>query len=168
MSLDHDPRSDYRGRVTVDVDGYVPNFELTAIRAYYNLARHAEEVEVAISSSGEGVHLTGWFAEHVDFPTRLKMRRALCDDANRVQFDLERFMNGIYTDVLWTEKDRQHSPEHAPENRPGKDRSFGDIHDALDAIRMNTTTDADRMNRLANHGHRGEPSLAAYAGGWDA
>ena len=164
VSLDRDP-SEYRGRVTVDVDGYVSGFELTATRAYYNLARRADEVEVHVSSSGEGVHLVGWFREHIDFPTRLKMRRALCDDQNRIQFDLERFMNGIYTDVLWTQKDREHSPENAPEERPGKDRSFSDIHDALDHIKMNTTTDADRMNRLANYGHKGEPSLAAVAHG---
>jgi len=162
-----DPRSEYGGRVTVDVDGYVGGFELTAIRAYYNLARIAEHVEVHISSSGEGVHLVGWLSERCDFPSRLKLRRQLCDDQNRIQFDLERFMNGIYTDVLWTQKDREHSPENAPEERPGKDRSFDDIHRALDHIRMNTTTDADRMNRLANHGHRGEPSLAHAAGGWD-
>ena len=162
-----DPRSEYGGRVTVDVDGYVSGFELTAIRAYYNLARIAEHVEVHISSSGEGVHLVGWLSERCDFPSRLKLRRQLCDDTNRIQFDLERFMNAIYTDVLWTQKDRQHSPENAPEERPGKDRSFDDIHRALDHIRMSTTTDAARMSRLANHGHRGEPSLAHAAGGWD-
>lgn len=162
-----DPRSEYCGRVTVDVDGYVGGFELTAIRAYYNLARIAEHVEVHISSSGEGVHLVGWLSERCDFPSRLKLRRQLCDDTNRIQFDLERFMNGVYTDVLWTEKDRQPGPESAPEDRPGKDRCFGDIHRALDHIRMRTTTDADRMKRLANHGHRGEPSLAHAAGGWD-
>jgi len=162
-----DPRSEYGGRVTVDVDGYVGGFELTAIRAYYNLARIAEHVEVHISSSGEGVHLVGWLSERCDFPSRLKLRRQLCDDTNRIQFDLERFMNGVYTDVLWTQKDRQHSPENSPEDRPGKDRSFDDIHRALDHIRMSTTTDAARMSRLANHGHRGEPSLAHAAGGWD-
>lgn len=163
-----DPREEYAGRVTVDVDGYVGGFELTALRAYYNLARIAEHVEVHVSSSGEGVHLVGWLAEDCDFPTRIKLRRQLCDDANRVKFDMERFLNGVYTDVLWTEKDRQHGPESTPEERPGKDRSFSDIHAALDHIRMNTTTDAERMNRLANEGHRGAPDLAHAAGGWDA
>jgi len=162
-----DPRESYRGRVTVDIDGYVGNFELVAVRAYYNLARLADEVEVHISSSGEGIHLIGWFSEECDFPTRLKLRRTLGDDQNRLQFDLERFMAGVYTGVLWSQKDRRDSPENAPENRPGKDRDFADIHDALRHINMSTTTDHDGLKRLADRGHKGAPELAHHAGRWE-
>lgn len=152
-------RDDYRGRVTVDIDGYVPNWRLTAIRSYYNLSRLADDVEVHISSSGRGLHLIGWFRDEQDFPTRLRLRRSLNDDPNRIKMDLERYMNDVYTGVLWSEKSDRESV---------KDRSFGDIHDAIRHMDMTNTDDADRMQSLAEHGHKGAPDLSHYAGGWDA
>lgn len=160
---DDDPDR-FRGRVTIDLDGYLPNFEMAAIRAYHNLADVADRVDVDISSSGQGIHLTGWFEQRITFAERVTMRRTFGDDGRRVEFDVERHLNGVYNGVLWSEKHRDTGAETAPEHRPGKDRDFDDIHDALTHMQMTSSDPHDKMQRLAEHGHRAEPSLARRAG----
>jgi hypothetical protein len=165
-SVDLDPVDpEHVGRVTVDIDGYVDDFEQTATRAYYNLDHVADETEVHVSSGGEGIHIVGWFKRSVSVPERIHMRRSLGDDQKRIAIDIERAMNGVYTGVLWSDKTHNSGPEESPEYRPGKDRDFRDIHDALAHIRVTTTDDAERMARLAEHGHKRAPALAGRAYG---
>jgi hypothetical protein len=158
----------YAGRVTVDIDGYTPGFETVATRAYYNLADAAAEVEVHISSSGEGIHLVGWFEDDLGLADRLKLRRYLSDDPNRIRIDIERARNGVYTGVLWSEKNANTGPtrDDSKATETGrKDRSFADIHAALRHMEMTNTDPADRVQRLAEHGHKGAPELARHARG---
>lgn len=158
--------TDHSGRVTVDIDGYESNFELLATRAYHNLDHMADSVDVHISSSGEGIHLVGWFEQAVDLPDRIKMRRMLRDDKNRIRIDVERAMNGIYTGVLWSEKHSNVGPTRDPE-KPSehgrKDRDFADVHDALEHMRMTNSDPSEQMQRLAEYGHKRQPELARRA-----
>jgi hypothetical protein len=149
----------YHGRVTVDLDGYTGRFRFKAIRAYHQLQRDADAVDVHISSSGEGLHLVGWFKDQLTFSERIDYRRQLGDDPKRVQIDIERARNGVYTGVLWSRKS----------SNPGgvKDRDFADIYDALDHMDATNRSDADRMRSLANGGHKAEPSLAHASHGGD-
>ena len=158
--------SDYNGRVTVDIDGYAPAFETRATRAYYNLKDLAADVEVHISSSGEGVHLVGWFEREIPLAEQLELRRTLLDDPNRIQIDIERAKNGVYTGVLWSEKHSNTGPTRESEKATEsgrKDRSFRDIHDALRHMKQTNSDPHDRMQRLAEHGHKGAPDLARKA-----
>ncbi len=146
-----------RGRVTIDLDGYADRFRFKAIRAYHALQRRAERVEVSISSSGEGLHLVAWFDRSLSFAEKLNIRRELGDDGKRIQIDRERARHGVYTGVLWSRKS----------SNPGgrKDRDFADVYAALDHMDATNRSDAERMNRLANGGHKAEPSMARAAHG---
>lgn len=117
----------YASRVTIDIDGYVDSFEMVAVRAYHNLDRIADEVEVRVSQSGEGIHLVGWFAERLDDDQKFTIRRNLGDDANRIKLDEMRGAVGHTTNVLWDD-----------------DGDFSDIYDALDHIGK-TTTDPQQV-----------------------
>jgi hypothetical protein len=130
----------YQSRVTFDIDGYIPNFELTAQRAYYGLARYADDVEVRISSGGEGIHLVGWFEDRLTDTQKRKLRRTLGDDAKREELDIRRWQYGQTHDVLWTEKHGNHA-----------DDDFDHIEDALAAIRM-SEPDFERLKRNLHDG----------------
>lgn len=143
---------EYQGRVTVDLDGYAPRMRLRAIQAYHALDRAAERVAVAVSSSGEGLHLVGYFAEPVTFGERIKLRRTLGDDPKRIQIDIERALNGVYTGVLWSEKSESGE----------KVREFADVYDALDWMDGGDDLDPERVARYAVDGHKAEPSLARH------
>ena len=161
-----DDRPDYEARVTVDLDGYIEDFDLKAIRAYHALDRLAVDVDVAISSSGEGLHLVGYVDDALDWDDRERLRRHLGDDANRIEIDRERHRQGVYTGVLWDEKEVLAGPERAPEDRPGKQRGFRDVYDALDTIDAQQRDPFEDVQALANDGHKGAPRLAAHAGRW--
>ena len=145
-------------RVTLDFDRYAPRFALNAIRAYHALESDADEVEVAVSSSGRGVHLTGLYGHLLDDDEKEQLRRTLADDPNRIHMDTERGAIGHTTDVFWHEKDG---------NDGQRQTGFATIYDALDHIYETERTDEQRMNALANHGHKAisrpdcpRPSLA--------
>lgn len=121
-------------RVTVDLDGYIPQFHLTAIRSYHTLKHIADEVEVRVSSSGTGIHLIGWFDEYVDDERKEKLRRHLSDDANRVRLDSERAEYGHTTNVLWE-----------------PDSEWDDIYGALEHI----TTQTPMQERFKESVQRG-------------
>lgn len=142
----------HEGRVTLDIDGYKSDMRLTAIGAYHQLDRLADDVDVAISSGGSGLHIVGWFCDPLTFGERIKMRRTLGDDCNRIKIDIERAVNGIYTGVLWSEKS----------DGGTKQRGFADVYDALDALDGGERLVSDRVQNYANHGHKAEPSLAPY------
>jgi hypothetical protein len=110
-------------RVTLDIDGHVHSFELRAVRAYYALQQWADEVDVSISSSGEGIHLIGWFSERLDDEQKRRIRRNLGDDPNRIRLDRMRGQVGHTRNVLWTRKQGKQP-----------DEDFDDIHAALEAI----------------------------------
>lgn len=111
-------------RVTVDIDSYHYDFELKAIRAYYNAqAAGAVDVDVRISSSGRGIHIIAWFSEILTHHQKMRLREALGDDPNRVRMDEIRGNAGHTTEVLWTQKGGR-------ENETG----FSDIWHALETI----------------------------------
>jgi hypothetical protein len=113
----------YPSRVTLDIDGHIPNFELRAIRAWHALERVAAETSVSISASGTGLHLQGWFSERLSASEKERIRRNLGDDPNRIELDRVRGEVGHTTNVLWTQKDGQEP-----------DDDFETVYDALDAI----------------------------------
>lgn len=163
MSSSSDPRGgasgsgerdhrEHRARVTVDLDGYAPRFRYKALSAYHALERWADDVEVAVSSSGNGLHLVGWFLEPLEFAEEVRLRRLLGDDPKRVEIDIERALNGIYTGVLWSEK-----PESG-----SKQRGFADVYDALEAIEGSGLS-VDRVKAYANRGHKAAPEVARLA-----
>jgi hypothetical protein len=108
-----------QSRVTIDIDGYVENPELTAIRAYHGLEQRADEVEVRVSSGGEGIHLIGWFHNRLTDAQKSVIRRTLGDDRKRVALDEFRGEVGHTTNVLW-------EPE----------AEFENVYDALDHISL--------------------------------
>lgn len=114
-----------QSRVTIDLDAYVPQMELKAIRAYHTLEREADDVEVRISSGGEGIHIIGWFSERLSEGAQKTLRRMLNDDTNRTRLDtLEGWhRERAVSNVLWTEK-----------GGDTPDMDFDSIYTALDHI----------------------------------
>jgi len=145
--------SRHRGRVTLDFDGYADRMRLRAIEAYHALDRFADDVDVAISSGGEGLHIVGWFEQPLTFAEKIKLRRTLGDDSNRIKIDIERAMNDVYTGVLWSSKS----------DGGTKQRGFADVYDALDSLGGGEELSADRVQRYADRGHASEPSIARLA-----
>lgn len=107
----------------MDVDAH-GDWELRAIRAWYALERCCEKTDVRISSSGRGLHLIGWTTDDLDLDDRLRIRRWLADDQNRVRMDAERGGIGHTTDVLWSAKSGSGEA----------DEDYTDLWDALDHI----------------------------------
>lgn len=140
-------------RITVDLDAkhHPPaEFRLKATRTWHNLQHVAEVVEVHVSSSGKGLHFVAWLTERLEFYEQVQLRREMGDDPRRVEMDVERWLNGLYTQVLFSRKD----------SRPfEKERGFRDVYDALDFIDARRD-DHDRMRAVANEGHKGDPELA--------
>lgn len=155
MSDDEQPER--KGRVTIDLDGKDypwPQFRLKAISIWHNLDDVCTDVECHVSSSGKGLHFVGWLDEELPFYEEVALRRLHGDDPRRIDMDIQRWRQGLYTGVLFEEKsDREH----------GKERRFVDVYDALDHI-ATLRDDGDRMNRLANQGHKGAPGLARRSG----
>ena len=149
----------FEQRVTIDFDGEKQTgqvgFRTEATRIWHNLNRAAEWVEVHVSTGQEGLHFVAWFEDALDFEGQLRIRRQNGDDPRRTDMDRQRYeqLDGRFTDVLFHQKGDRENP---------KERRFSDVYDALDYI-MARRDDADRMNRLANHGHKAEPSLARRA-----
>lgn len=90
-----------RSRVTIDIDGYIPNFRMKALAAYYGMRREADEVEVRVSSSRTGIHIVGWFDEYISDERKDALRRELADDDKRLLLDHIRGKEGHTTNVLW-------------------------------------------------------------------
>jgi len=112
----------YESRVTIDVDGH-GRWEIRALRAYYDLLRWCDRVDVRISSSGDGLHLIGWTTDSLTLDERLDIRRYLSDDRHRVRMDEKRGEVGHTTGVCWTEKRGR-----------AADTDFDDIEAALSHI----------------------------------
>jgi hypothetical protein len=112
-------------RVTIDIDPYVDNWELKAIRAWHALDRAADRVEVRISSSGAGLHIIGKFQQPLTDGQKDRMRRNLCDDPDRIFLDAQRDRVDHSTQVLWTTK---------PSGTI--DTDFDSVYQALDHIKM--------------------------------
>lgn len=112
-------------RVTLDLDGHVPAFRLQAIRAYHGLERAADEVEVRVSSSGQGLHIIGWFSERLSDAEKDALRRSLGDDPRRTELDSlpTWHRSRAVSNVCWTRKGGE-TPE----------MDFDDVYDALDYI----------------------------------
>lgn len=151
MSAAQDPPGESRITVDLDAKDYSASaFRFRAVRTWHNLQREAVEVDVHVSSSGLGLHFVAWFEDALAFHEQIALRRQAGDDPRRVDMDTERWLNGLYTDVLFEEKD----------DRPhDKERRFRDVYDALDWI-DNQRKDARRIKRLATDGHKGAPDLS--------
>jgi hypothetical protein len=134
----------YQSRVTVDIDSHHLDWRLRAVRAYYELARTADEVDIRISSSGEGLHLIGWFSSRLAAEGKTRLRRHLADDSNRVRLDELRGGVGHTTNVCWTSKYVDSDPQHA-------DGDFADVWDALDHIEVEDTPER-RLKRALEAG----------------
>jgi hypothetical protein len=139
-------------KVTIDIDPYPAAWEINALRAYYGLQRLYGEVEVAISSSGKGIHLTAWTDADPGEVDHKEIRRNLCDDPNRIFLDKMRGKHGLETQVLWTGKS----------NREGEKERYVDcIHQAIRAVKSELRgSEYDQMRRLANRGHKGAPHIS--------
>lgn len=155
---------DFTSRVTVDIDGDIRGFEMVAIRTYHNLSREVETVDIHVSSSGTGLHLIGYTDRDLSKEERITLRRALNDDRARIAFDIGRAVQGLPIGVLWDEKTQAFGKGMAP--RVGtKDRDFSNIHDALDHITRTNRDPYERVQSLAEKGHKGAPELARKARG---
>jgi hypothetical protein len=123
-------------RVTLDIDAG-PSFALRARKAYHGLRDAADEVEVRVSSSGEGLHLVGWFSDRLDDDQKERLRRTLGDDAKRIDMDemptwrRERSVNN----VLWAEKGTNDTAAISGE--------YDTLSDALAAVQMRAERDAE-------------------------
>jgi hypothetical protein len=154
---DHTPLVErFMQRVTVDLDGTdYPTFQafrLRATRIWHNLQDAADRVDVHVSTGQEGLHFVAWFEADVPFHDQIRLRREHGDDPRRIDMDCQRWLQlgGRFSDVLFHSKgDRENV----------KERRFRDVYDALDYIEARRD-DGDRMNRLANAGHKGDPELA--------
>jgi hypothetical protein len=155
-SSSRDELEDREGRITIDLDAKdysASQFRLKATQIWHNLKDDASDVEVHVSSSGLGLHFVAWFDESLQFYEEVVLRRQHCDDPRRIDMDVQRWLQGLYTGVLFEEKsNRAHE----------KERRFRDIYDALDWI-DNQRDDASRIQRLAQDGHKGAPDLAPRA-----
>jgi len=151
------PDRDYGSRITVDLDGdkYSPHqFDLKAVRIWHNLQHSADHVDVHVSSSGLGMHFVAWFDQDLQFAEEVALRRANGDDPRRIWMDCQRWLNGLYTDVLFEEKDTREFD---------KERGYASVYDALSFIDEYRSDDADRVKQLAQSGHRADPELARRA-----
>lgn len=141
----------YQTRLTLDYDGYHPRMRFDAIRAYHALVQAADEVEVRLSTSDEGIHLVGFFEERMTIRQQIRFRRHYSDDWNRVRLDDQRIARGHTGNVLWSEKDAN----------DGSPTLMADIYDALDHLDRTGKTDYERIHALANEGHRACTEMAA-------
>lgn len=133
-------------RITVDIDSYVPNAHLRALRAYYELRRMdiVDEVIVHVSTSGKGLHIEGLLSEVLTDEQRLTIRRDLNDDAARAHLDELRMAVGHAGDVFWAEK----------EGNDGEREQMPDIWSALDRLEATRASDYSRIKALALNGRR--------------
>lgn len=149
--------SDHGGLITIDLDAkeYGSNqFRLKAVAIWHNLKDIATDVDVHVSSSGLGLHFRAWTDRRLEFYEEVAMRREYGDDPRRIDMDIQRWFNGLYTGVLFEDKDNR---DHE------KERRFRDVYDALDWI-DNQRDDYNRVKRLAKDGHKGAPDLVRRSG----
>lgn len=146
----------FESRITVDLDAKDyshSGFRLRATRCWHNLQQIADYVDAHVSSSGKGLHLVAWFEQDLAFHEQVHLRRGAGDDVRRVDMDIQRWQEGLYTDVLFADKDQR------PQS---KERRFEDVYDALDYI-DNQRDDYNRVHALAQRGHKADPELARRA-----
>lgn len=139
------PTIDFRTRITVDIDHYVPSPRLKLLRAYNDLQRAgATEVKVAVSSGGTGYHVEGRFAEKMPDDAQERIRRTLADDHNRVFMDVERMGVGHTGNVFWYTKS----------TNDGVRQEFETPEDAMDYVSMTRKSDYDRARAMQLYGHK--------------
>lgn len=134
-------------RLTIDIDYYISNVRLKAIRAYNELQRMdiVSNVDVYVSSSGRGLHLDAHLTDRLTDDERHTLRRFLNDDDKRVNLDIERGAVGHATDIFWTEK----------KGNEGERQEMTDIWAALDYLEQTRASDHSRVKAVAQHGHKG-------------
>lgn len=152
MTTPETPTPPERGvsRVTIDIDSYHPQWQLTAVKAVYNArAAGAVEVDVRVSSSGEGIHLVVWFDRLLTAEAKARLRELWGDDPHRRDMDAVRGEHHHTTNVLWSEKGDQHAERH-----------YDDIWHALESIETQTRDLASIPHGFANDGRKAVGSLA--------
>jgi len=139
------PDRQFASRITIDLDGDKydrDGFDLRATRTWHNLQNDADYVDVHVSSSGLGLHFVAWYEQPLQFHEEVAARRSHGDDPRRTWMDCQRWLNGLYTDVLFESKDSRPMEKERRERR---------------------RNDHKRMKALAEHGHRAAPGLARRA-----
>jgi len=135
----------YASRVTIDIDSYVRSPRTRVLRAYHGLQQAgADDVEVAVSSSGGGFHLVGYFAEPLATETKLRIRENLGDDPKRIHMDRQRAARGLPTQTMWSEKG----------GNEGQRQVFDTPEDALTHVEATGRTAHQRAKAIQNYGHR--------------
>lgn len=134
-----------QSRITIDIDSHVPNLRIRLLRAKSGLKRAgAYEVEAAVSSSGRGFHLTGYFDERIPLETQFRIRENLNDDPNRIKMDRQRAERGLPINTMWTKK----------HGNDGERQTFETIEDALAHVERTQVDPHTRMNKIQNNGHK--------------
>lgn len=141
----------YQTRIPIDLDGDKhANFRFEATRVYRNLQRIADDVRAHVSSGQGGLHLMAWFEDALSFEEQIAIRREHGDDPRRVNMDIQRWNEGTFHGICFQQKSSRNTV---------KERRFSDVADALDYI-GERRNDYDRMKRVANHGHKGDPEYS--------
>lgn len=139
MSL---PPKPYQSRVTIDIDSYAHAPEYTLTRAYHGLVNAgAEDVVVAVSSSGEGFHVEAGFMERLDDEQKQRLREQYGDDKKRVAVDEHRELT---SQTMFNSKSGRETTRQV----------FSNPWDAIEYVRECARTDAERVRALANDGRR--------------
>lgn len=135
-----------RDRITLDIDGYIDNMGIVALRAHSALTRMdaVESVDVYVSTGGRGIHLDAALNERLSAAQRQEIRHTLGDDPARTRLDTERGQVGHATDIFWTEK----------AGNDGDRRHVSSIWAALDCIERSRAPDSARVKALAQHGRK--------------
>lgn len=137
--------SQYISRITIDIDSHVRTPRLRVLRAVSGLRQAgADDVEVAVSSSGEGFHIVGYFEQHVPTEQQLRIRENLNDDPNRIQMDRQRAERGLPINTMWGKKG----------SNEGERYVFETPEDALAHVEATSRSDYERAHGLANHGRK--------------
>lgn len=131
--------------ISVDIDAYKRNVRLRVLRAESGLEQAgAYETLVAVSSSGEGFHVVGYFDEHVPQEAQFRIRENLNDDPNRLRMDRQRAERGLPIGTMWTHKG----------GNEGVRAEYDTAGAALQHVEVTARTDYERVKGLQNRGRK--------------
>lgn len=132
-------------RITIDIDSYHRDVRMRVLRAYHGLQNlGATDVKVAVSSSGKGFHVVGYFDRHIPTEEKFNIRENLNDDPNRLKMDRERAERGLPTQTMWSKK----------EGNDGERYVYDTAEEALQHVEATSRSPHERMNTLQNHGRK--------------
>ena len=131
-------------RTSADIDAHRGHLRMRVLRAANALEEMgAIEVDVAVSSSGEGFHVVGYFDRALTNEERFSWRAAW-GDPKRVHADEQRLAAGHRIDTNWREKGEN----------DGERQVFDTPEEALQYVEQTRWSDYDRAKALQNDGRR--------------